>query len=206
LKLKKTTMLLIAAAALAIVLIIVGLQVMYSATEKAYQQTIQFENYRFDGSSSLVSGKSYYLGGGPQISLSPGDTIEIRAIHPPAAFNGSLSHIYFAAWESTPENTSAPDQLIQATALPATHIVKTNQLFFQLISDESLQNLAPGYSWTADFAYPYKIPGNPRLFTTGTAAMAAGITIAVLASYRFVKTSKSPRARSVKPQSSVKMC
>lgn len=195
LKLKELKILLKAAVVLGIVLIFVGVRVMYSGNEKMDEQRISFNTFRFDGSSSLVSGKSYFLEGGPQFYLDPGDTVEVRAIHPPSDFNGSLSNVYFAVWESTPQPGQSPDQLIQASSLPATHIAEHNYVFFQLLSDEPLDNLAPGSSWTADFVYPYKIPRNVGLVVTGTVALASGITTVALASYRLVKTIKSRRPR-----------
>lgn len=198
LKLKKLKILLKAAVVLGIVLIFVGVRVIYSGNEKMDEQKILFNTFRFEGSSSLVSGKSYYLAsgqGGPQFYLGPGDTVEVKAIHPPSDFNGSLSNVYFAVWESTPQPGQTPDQLMQASSLPATHIAQHNYVLFQLLSDEPLENLAPGSSWAADFIYPYKIPRNVGLTVIGTVALVSGISTVALASYRLVKTNQSRRPR-----------
>lgn len=172
--------------------IIVGIQEAYSATGKTTQQIIQFNTFDFDGSSSLVSNRSYYVGGGPQFHLTDitGITVEALAIHPPADFNGSLSNVYFAVWESEPQPGSTPDQLIQANTLPVNHTATSNYLFFQLLSDEPLANLAPGSSWAGEFIYYYKIPENVSLLDAGTVAFTGGIAIALLASYKLVKTGR----------------
>jgi hypothetical protein len=195
LKPKELRILLAAAVVLGAVLIVWGAQMMQSGTERTVQQTIQFKTFQFNGSSSVVSGKSYYTGGGPQFHLDPGDTVEVTGVHPPAGFNGSLSNLYFAVWESTPQPGSTPDDLIRASTLPATYTTRGNYVFFQLLSDEPLQDLAPRSSWTGDFVYLYRIPGNIGLFVTGMVALASGITIVVLMSITLMKTSKSPRVR-----------
>ena len=193
-KLKNSRVFFSAAVVLGQVLSIFGVWLMYTGAEKMHQQTIQFKTFRFDGSSSLVSGKSYYLGGGPQFYLDSGDIVEARVLYPPSDFNGSLSNVYFAVWESAPQPGLMPDQLIQASTLPATHLARSNYLFFQLISDEPFENLAPGSSWTGDFVYSYKVSTNVGLTVTGIVTLACGIGMVALATYR-LRTGKSPRAR-----------
>lgn len=176
------------------VLIIVGASLVYSSNERMAQQAILFEAFRFDGSLSLVSGKSCYVGGGPQFHIDVGDTVEVSDIHPPAGFNGSLQNVYFAVWESPPQPGSSPNELIRADTLPVTHVAKSNYVFFQLVSIEPLQDLAQGSSWKGDFVYPYRIPENTGLLVSGILALTCGITTVVVAGYRLVNSIKPKHA------------
>jgi hypothetical protein len=194
LKLTELKTLLKVAVVLGVILIIAGASMIYLGTEKMDEQKILF-TFRFSTSSSVVSGKSYYPGGGPEFHLDVGDTVEVRAVHPPSGFNGSLSNVYFAVWESAPEPGSIPDELMSVTTLPATHVAKSSYLFFQLLSDEPLQDLASNSDWTGDFVYAYRVPRNNGLQISGLVAVAGGMAVIVLASYRFVKPSKASHPR-----------
>lgn len=185
-----------AAIVLGIVLVIVGIVVVFNGTEKTGQQKIVYNDFRFDGSSGLVLGRLYYLGGGePQFYPEAGDTVEVRDVHPPTGFNGSLFNVYFAVWESAHESGSAPDELIKATDLPATLIATHGYMSFQLLSDGLLGDLASGSSWTVYFILPYTIPANAGPLAVGTAGLATGTAMITYASYRLVQARKSPRAR-----------
>lgn len=196
------TKILSTAIVLGLALIIIGIWFTFPTTEKTYQHIIPCDSFSFDGSLGVVSGKSYYTGGGPQIYLEPGDIIEASVIHPPADFNGSLSNVYFAVWESTPQTDQVPDQLIPLNTLPANQTAKSNYLFFQLISDEPLKNLAPKSTWTGDFIDhshgTSTLPQNAGVNVTGIVVSISGIAVVVFASYettRLFRTGKSPRSR-----------
>jgi hypothetical protein len=195
LKQKNLKRVLVAVAVLGIVLIIVGFVVMQSGTEHTNQQRIPFSTFSFSGSTTLVSGVYYYVGGAQQFHINAGAAVEVLDIQPPAGFNGSLTNVYFAVWESAPQSGSSPDELIRASTLPATYVVKSGSWYFQLLSDESLQNLASGSFWTGDFVYSYKFVEDIGLLISGGAILASGIIVAILALYGLVRISKRRLAR-----------
>ena len=194
-KQKDLNKVLVAVGVLGIVLIIVGFMVMQSAIGRTSQLTIPFSTFSFSGSTILVSGVSYFVGGGPQFNVTAGTAVEVLDIHPPAGFNGSLTNVYFAVWESAPQSGSSLEELIRASTLPTTYVVKSGSGYFQLLSDEPLQNLASGSSWAADFATSSKATENPALLISAAAILASGVIVVIVGIYRFVKTSERPRAR-----------
>lgn len=195
LKQKNLKRVLVAVAVLGIVLITVGFVVMRSGTERTKQQRIPFSTFSFSGSTTLVSGVSYYDGGAQQFHINAGAAVEVLDVQPPAGFNGSLTNVYFAVWESAPQSGSSPDELIRTSTLPATYAVKSGSWYFQLLSHEPLQNLASGSFWTGDFVYSYKFAEDIGLLISGGAILASGIIVAVLAIYGLVRISKRGLAR-----------
>ena len=200
---KKTTLLV---TFLGMVVIIAGLAMTYSGTEKANVNTtakiFSFGNYYFHDYST---NKTYLEGGDFTFNNCQSDTLEILAIHPPALFNQSkLSNVYFAVWEGgTKPNLpgNEPDELIQANSLPRVYQFSSveNTVSFQLISNETYQNLGSSTQWTADFVRIQTFAGNAAFVTSGILLFDVGIAIIFLTNYLLAKlmsrTTSSPMKR-----------
>ena len=191
---------------LEVVVIIAGSVMTYSGTGRAEVDTtgksFSFGNYYFHDYSA---NKTYLEGGDFTFYDCKSDTLEVFAIHPPAPFNESrLSNVYFAVWEggtkpNLPENK--PDALIQATALPEVYQFwsRENTVSFELIANETYQNLGNSSTWTADFVRIHIFAGNAGLVTSGILLIEIGIAIILLTNCLFAKlaskTTPSPLKR-----------
>ena len=193
---KKTSLLV---TILGVVVIITGWIMMYSGTERAEVDTsgksFSFGNYYFHDYSTNKT----YLGGGDFTFYNcKSDTLEILAIHPPALFNQSkLSNVYFAVWEGgTKPNLpgNKPNALIQATSLPRVYQFSSieNTVSFELIADETYQNLGNSSTWAADFVRIQTFAGNAGFVTSGILLFDIGIAVIFLTNYLLAKlTSKT---------------
>jgi hypothetical protein len=180
---------------LGVVVIITGLVMTYSGTERAEVDTtgksFSFGNHYFRDYST---NKTYPEGGSFTFHNCTSDTLEILAIHPPALFNQSkLSNVYFAVWEggikpNLPGNE--PNALIQVgepnssrSLLPQVYEFSSdeNTVSFELIANETYQNLGNSATWTADFVRIHTFAGNAGLVTSGILLFDIGIAVIFLA-------------------------
>lgn len=200
---------------LGVVVVIAGLVMTYSGTEKAKvdttAQSFSFGNYYFHDYSN---NKTYLAGGDFTFYNCKADTLEILDIHPPALFNQSkLSNVYFAVWEGgTKPNLpgNEPNALIQvgepnssSALLPEAYQFSSieNTVSFELVADETYQNLGNSSTWTADFARIHTLAGNAGLVTSGIILFDVGIAIILLTNYLPAKlASKTTRSSFDQPR------
>ena len=200
---KKT---LLAVTFLGVFAIIVGFVMMYSGTDRVEVDTtgksFSFGNYYFHDYSA---NKTYLDGGNFTFYNCKSDTLEILAIHPPARFNQSkLVNVYFAVWEggikqNLPQNT--PNALIRlkdpgsnSSVIPKVYQFSSveDTVSFELIADETYQNLGNSSTWTVDFARIHALAGNADLVTPGILLFDTGIAVIFLANLLLAKlTSKT---------------
>jgi hypothetical protein len=191
---KKTSLLM---TFLGAVVIITGFTMIYSGTGRAEVDTagksFSFGNYYFHDYST---NKTYLEGGNFTFYNCKSDTLEILDIHPPAQFDQSrLSNVYFAVWEggikpNLPENK--PNALLQLRdpnssnlLLPKVHQFSSveNTVSFELIANETYQNVGNSSTWTADFVRIHTYAGNAALWASGLLLIDAGIAIVLLTNY-----------------------
>lgn len=182
---------------LGVVVIIAGLVMAYSGTERVKVdtavQSFSFGNYYFHDYST---NKTYLAGGDFTFYNCKADTLEILDIHPPALFNQSkLSNVYFAVWEGgTKPNLpgNEPNTLIQVgepnssrMLLPEVYQFSSidETVSFELISNETYQNLGNSSTWTADFVLIHTFAGKFDLVASGILLFDIGIAIVVLTNY-----------------------
>ena len=192
-----------------VVIALTGFAMIYSGTERAEVNTtgksFSFGNYYFHDYST---NKTYLEGGTFTFYDCKSDTLEILDIYPPTLFNQSkLSNVYLAVWEggikpNTPENK--PNALMQLRdpnssdlLLPKVYQFSSveNTVSFELIADETYQNLGNSSTWTADFVRIHTFVGNADLWTSGLLLIDVGIPIILLTNYLLAKlTRKTTRA------------
>jgi hypothetical protein len=191
---------------LGVVVIITSFVMIYSGIERTELDTagksFSFGNYYFHDYST---NKTYLEGGDFTFYNCKSDTLEILDLYPPALFNQSkLSNVYFAVWEggikpNLPGNK--PNALMQlrdpnsnSSLLPKVYQFSSveNTVSFELIADETYQNLGNSSTWTADFVRIHTFPGNADLWTSGILLIEIGIPIVLLTNYLLAKlTSKT---------------
>ena len=188
-----------------VVIALTGFAMIYSGTERAEVNTtgksFSFGNYYFHDYSA---DKTYLEGGTFTFYDCKSDTLEILDIYPPTLFNQSrLLNVYFAVWEggikpNLPENK--PNALLQLRdpnsnnlLLPKVYQFSSveNTVSFELIANETYQNVGNSSTWTADFVRIRTYAGNAGLWASGLLLIDIGIAVILLTNYLLSKlTSK----------------
>jgi hypothetical protein len=163
-----------------VVLIILGSVLVILGRPRVEETNIHID-YRFGMYSFLILGKSYQGAGTETFLDFFDDTVTVVNVQPPSGSNGSLYNVYLYIWKETPPNRPAsPDQMTALSECPFVYrssLPSSEDVTFELVSDEPLQNLGYLKSWTLNFVLNHSVPTNLFLLVSGIATLVAGVVV-----------------------------